>query len=160
MKKSCKKVVVKKNKAQRIGVCILMLVLIIVLCIIVFSVPNSEKCLICLILSPIFFSILGILLYYQSWQIVFATNQIYKKVFFVTKKIYSYSQITDIVRDESYTEYEHILVTFKDGRKIMFRTTDENAYAAIKILCSHRSIRLGSGLNRGWVSNTGDGTMS
>lgn len=103
---------------------------------------------------------MGIFLYYKSWEIVFEVDQIYKKVFFVTKKIYSYSQITDIVRDESYTEYEHILVTFKDGRKIMFRTTDENAYAAIKILCSHRSIRLGSGLNRGWLSNTGDGTMS
>lgn len=154
MRKICKKVVVKKNKAQRIGVCIFTLMFMIAQIIFVLSISNAEKKSVVWIFLPIFLTFMGIFLYYKSWEIVFEVDQIYKKIFFMQKKHYTYSQISDIVRDESYTEYEHILVTFKDGRKIMFRTTDENAYAAIKILCSHRSIRLGSGLNRGWLSNT------
>lgn len=43
MKKSCKKVVVKKNKAQRIGVCIFTLMFMIAQIIFVLSISNAEK---------------------------------------------------------------------------------------------------------------------
>ena len=80
-------------------------------------------------------------LYYKTWQIILEQKKIYKKVFFLRFKQYSYFEIKDAVIWHSYTESYSITISFSDGKSMQFRLTDENAKIAISRISSCRTVR-------------------
>ncbi len=134
-----KDIVIKKNKAQRVGICVLTVLGILAATILTVYLKQGMVMLLCL---P-WVLILGVLLcYYETWQIGVGSETIYKKLFFLSCGTYSYSQIKEVTKSRSYTEHEYICVYFADAKRFQFRLEDENADKAIKQICKHRSIRM------------------
>lgn len=94
-----------------------------------------------LMCSPVLAGMIGMLLYYETWQVIFEQDGVRKKVFGLSGKVHGYSQIKDAVTRRSYTEQGIIRVIFTDNSSIKFRLEDENAEKAKKRILSYHSIR-------------------
>lgn len=97
--------------------------------------------IILLMCSPVLAGMIGMLLYYETWQVILEQDGIRKRVFGFSGKARGYSQIKDVVTRRSYTEQGIIRVTFSDNSSIKFRLEDENAEKAKKRILSYHSIR-------------------
>ncbi len=134
-----KDIVIKKNKAQRVGIRVLAILGILAAMILMVYLKQGMVLLLCL---P-FLLILGMLLcYYETWQIGLGSDIVYKKIFFLKCGTYSYSQIKDVMKSRSYTEHEYVCISFVNGKRFQFRSEDENADKAIKQICKRHSIRM------------------
>ena len=80
-------------------------------------------------------------IYYETWKIILEQKKIYKKVFFLRSKQYSYFEIKDAVIGHSYTESNSITISFSNGKSMRFRLTDENAGIAVSRISSCRTVR-------------------
>jgi len=123
-----KNIVVRKNKSQRVGLCILsaiMLSISIALCIFWCMLARTAILMLFPILPGIFVSLIA--LYYNIWQVNFSSNRVIIKSLFFRTKTYSYYQIIDVYIANSYTLEEHVCMKFSDGKCIRFRLVDENA---------------------------------
>ena len=101
----------------------------------------TQQYLWLLIFSPMLLFFLTILVYFESWHILFGPNGIRKSVFLMNARSYSYSQIMDVFEAYSFTNHGYITLVFHDGKRIVFRLQDENADKAVKIIMAHHSIR-------------------
>lgn len=128
-------ITVRKYKAERY--CFRALVLALVLVMLFFIYPNLYG----LLFAPVILLSLPILIYMESWQIVFSGNGIQKKCFFRTVQSYSYAALTDAQLSYSCTMNEYVTLTFSDNKCIRFRLKDENAAKALKRIVAHRSVR-------------------
>ena len=134
-----KNIIVKKNDKQRMGISLFIMVVGIAVVIMI----NSTKSLkITIVFLPFVLSLFILWLYYETWRIIFESDKIYKKVFFLRLKRYSYFEIKDAVIWHSYTEYHCITISFSDGNHLQFRLEDKNAKSAINRICSFRSVRI------------------
>lgn len=131
-------ITVRKNEKYRIGISLFMIAVSILVGIVIFSAKNLPITLLAL---PWFLLSFVLWCYYETWQIILEPKKIYKKVFFLHRKEYSYFEIKDAVIRHSYTESRVIFLTFSDGKHLQFRFDDENANAAISRICSHRTVR-------------------
>lgn len=141
-----KTIIVQKNKAYKIGIRFLFaffLCFSIILCV-AWSPFLWTFLLFSLAISPVFF----ILLCYEFWKISFASDKIIIKRFFRKTRKYSYYQIDDVCLTYSYTEHEQICISFTDGKRIRFRTEDENAEKALRKIQSHKTVRICHNLYR------------
>lgn len=131
-------ITVRKNEKHRIGISLFMIAVGILVGIISISAKSLP---ITLLTLPFFLLIFILWFYYETWQIIFEQKKIYKKVFFLRFKQYSYFEINDSVIWHSYTENQCITVSFSDGKHLQFRLTDENAKIAISRISSYRTVR-------------------
>lgn len=134
-----KVIVVRKNKAQRAGICVLIVIMICAAAIacMLWSPFVQTFLLFFLMILPMLF----VVLYYETWRVSLGPNKItIKRMFF--EKTYFYYQITDAYVAYSYTQHEHVCLTFSDGKSIRFRSDDENAGIARRRILSHHSIRI------------------
>ena len=134
-------IIVKKSEKQRIGVYLLTIIGTILGGMVIVYFRKFLKGIIILLL-PWILLLFIVLYYYKTWQIVFLSNKIYKKVFFLCSKQYSYFEIKDIIITHSYTEYDYIRIIFSNGKYFQFRLEDENANSAINRMRSSHSIRI------------------
>ena len=131
-------ITVRKMKKYRIGT----FLLTITVGILVGIISITTKSLPIMLLTLPWFLLSFILwIYYETWQIILEQKKIYKKVFFLRFKQYSYFEIKDAVIWHSYTQYQCITVSFSDGKHLQFRLEDENAHAAISRISSCRTVR-------------------
>ena len=133
-----KMITVRKNKKHRIGIFLFMIAVGILAGIISISAKSLP---IILLTLPWFLLIFVLWIYYETWQIILEPKKIYKKVFFLRSKQYSYFEIKDAVIWHSYTQYQCITVSFSDGKHLQFRLDDENAKSAISRISSCRTVR-------------------
>ena len=84
--------------------------------------------------------VLPLWLYYESWQIVFGTDGITKKVFLSSGRSYYWHQLRSVQHRHSYTEGQQIIMEFTDGKTLVFRLEDQNASKALSKISTHRSI--------------------
>lgn len=134
-----KVIVVRKNKAQRTGNRVLLVIMICAAAIAcMFWAPFVQAFL---LFFPAFLPMLVIVLYYETWRVSLGPNKITVKCMFF-EKAYSYYQITDAYAAHSYTLHEHICLTFSDGKRIIIKSEDDNAGAARRKIQSHHSIRI------------------
>ena len=133
-----KMITVRKNKKHRIGIFLFMIAVGILAGIISISAKSLP---IILLTLPWFLLIFVLWIYYETWQIILEPKKIYKKVFFLRSKQYSYFEIKDAVIWHSYTESYSITISFSDGKSMQFRLTDENARIAISRISSCRTVR-------------------
>ena len=139
MKQSRKKnIVVRKNEERKIGVCVAVTGLLIAILILYLQNAYEAFALLCV---PIALPLLAMLLYFETWKVSFSADRITKTVFFITFGDFSYSQIKDVVSSISRTEYEHVRITFTNGKQIVFRCDDENADKALNRIISRHSVR-------------------
>ena len=131
-------ITVRKNEKYRIGTFLLMITVGILVGIISITTKSLP---ITLLTLPWFLVIFILWCYYQTWQIILEQKKIYKKVFFLRFKQYSYFEIKDAVIWHSYTESYSITISFSDGKSMQFRLTDENARIAISRISSCRTVR-------------------
>ena len=132
--------VIRKNKAQRAGMWFLLIVFVcaaVAVCLLWSPYVQSF-----LLFFPIILPVLFMALYYEIWRVSLGTGKITIKRLFSGTKTYSYDQIIDAYVAYSYTLHEHICLSFSDGKRIRFRTEDENANMARRIIQSHHSIRI------------------
>lgn len=135
-----KVIVVKKNKAQRTGICVLLVIMVcaaVIACMLWSPYVQTFLMFIPIIL-PMFF----VLLYYETWQIFLGPDKITIKCMFYRARTYTYYEISDAYIAYSYTLHEHICLTFFDGKKIIIRLEDEDAGLARRRIQSHHSIRI------------------
>ena len=133
-----KLITVRKNEKHRIGIFLFMIavgILVGIISILAKSLPIT------LLTLPWFLVIFILWCYYQTWKIILEPKKIYKKVFFLRSKQYSYFEIKDAVIWHSYTQYQCITISFSDGKHLQFRLEDENAHAAISRISSCRTVR-------------------
>ena len=133
-----KMITVRKNKKHRIGIFLFMIAVGILVGIISITTKSLP---ITLLTLPWFLLIFVLWIYYETWQIILEPKKIYKKVFFLRSKQYSYFEIKDAVIWHSYTESYSITISFSDGKSMQFRLTDENARIAISRISSCRTVR-------------------
>jgi len=133
-----KAIIARKKKSQRIG--LLVLFLFMVCACIAVCVLWTTDILYFLLFLPGILSFFFVWLYYETWQITLATNQISIRRFWKTRT-YTYAQIAVLYTAVSYTLHDHICITFSDGKRIILRAEDENAGKARRCLQSHHSIR-------------------
>lgn len=134
-------IIVKKSEKQRIGVYLLTIIGTILGGMVIVYFRKFLKG-ITILLLPWILLLFIVVYYYKTWQIVFLSNKIYKKVFFLCSKQYSYFEIKDIIITHSYTEYDYIRIIFSNGKYFQFRLEDENANSAINRMRSSHSIRI------------------
>ena len=135
MKKS---ITVRKNEKHRIGIFLFMIAVGILVGIISILAKSLS---ITLLTLPWFLLSFALWLYYETWKIILEPKKIYKKVFFLRSKQYSYFEIKDAAIWHSCTEFNCITISFADGKSMQFRLTDENAGAAISRISSCRTVR-------------------
>ena len=131
-------ITVRKNEKHRIGIFLFMIavgILVGIISILAKSLPIT------LLTLPWFLLSFVLWLYYQTWKIILEQKKIYKKVFFLRSKQYSYFEIKDAVIWHSYTQYQCITISFSDGKHLQFRRDDENAKSAISRISSCRTVR-------------------
>ena len=133
-----KMITVRKNEKHRIGIFLFMIAVGILVGIISITTKSLP---ITLLTLPWFLVVFILWCYYQTWKIILEPKKIYKKVFFLRSKQYSYFEIKDAVIWHSYTESNCITISFADGKSMQFRLTDENAGAAISRISSCRTVR-------------------
>ena len=136
------KLTVRKNQAQRYSFRLILLLISIMLILILLW--NEYPLLLIFIPLEIIFGV--ILIYIESWQILFLSNFIEKKCFFLTMGRYSYSEIIDVSLSYSATDHEYVVLNFAKHKQISFRLKDVNASKALKIIRSHKSITLKNNL--------------
>ena len=131
-------ITVRKNEKHRIGIFLVMIAVGIlsgIISISAKSLPITALTLSWLLLSFVLW------LYYETWKIILEQKKIYKKVFFLRSKQYSYFEIKDAMIWHSYTESQVITISFSDGKYMQFRLTDENAVISISRISSCRTVR-------------------
>ncbi len=133
-----KMITVRKNEKHRIGIFLFKIAVGIFVGIISITTKSLP---IMLLTLPWFLLSFILWLYYKTWQIILEQKKIYKKVFFLRFKQYSYFEIKDAVIWHSYTQYQCITVSFSDGKHLQFRLDDENAKSAISRISSCRTVR-------------------
>lgn len=131
-------IIVRKNPVQRYFFRIFLLLISVVLCLIFW---HHEYPLL-LIFLPFEAIFLVILIYMESWKIVFLADGMEKKVFFLSLGYYSYSAINDAYLSYSATDHEYVALHFSNQKRITFRMKDVNASRALKVIRSHKSISL------------------
>lgn len=90
-----------------------------------------------------FLLLVGMALYYKTWQIHFGAEKIEKKVFFINLASYSYTQLKEAVKGYYYSENGCcIRMYFTDGKTMQFRLFDENATLGEKLLLKHCSVKI------------------
>ena len=100
-----------------------------------------HKYTLLLVFFPIALTFTIILIYMESWQIVFSSNSVTRKVFLFTVGHYSYSVLNDVCLLYSLTDHEYVVLSFANNKCIRFRMKDENASKALKLIRSHKSVR-------------------
>lgn len=133
-----KKITVRKNQVLR---CCFRFILLLFSFIIAFILFWKEAPLL-LVFIPLEVIFGVVLIYMESWQILFFTDHIEKQVFFLTVSHYSYSDINDIYISYSVTDHEYVVISYANQKRISFQLKDVNASKALKILRSHKSITL------------------
>lgn len=133
-------ITVRKNRAQRIGIRII-LVLMIVFEGAMFVSWDPNFWLFLLLLLPLL-PVIGICMYYETWHVTLGSKRITTGGIFVLSRSYSFYQMTDAYVAHSYTLHEHICLTFCDKKCIRFRMEDEHATLARRMIQSHHSIRI------------------
>ena len=130
---------VKKNKAERHGIRALFMFIISTsaLCVVLLQQP-----LFVLVFMPGILIIAVVLFYYETWQISFYANTIITRAFFVKSGSYTYTQIMDVMKSNSFTDHAYVELVFSNGRRIRFRFEDENATKAMHKIRSNHSIRI------------------
>ena len=131
-------ITVRKNEKYRTGIFLFMIAVGILVGII--SITTKSLPIMLLTLPWLLLSF-ALWLYYETWKIILEPKKIYKKVFFLRSKQYSYFEIKDAVIWHSYMESQVITISFSDGKSMQFRLTDENAGAAISRISSCRTVR-------------------
>lgn len=127
---------VKKNKLQRIGLCILTIgfVAFTGIPVILWKQPLEYMVL---LFFPYDLMILGIFLYYETWHISFFLDKMCKKVLFFKERTYYYSMIKDVyVNDRGL-----FVIKFTNGKKLFLHSDYENLEKAIKKIGLYHSIR-------------------
>jgi hypothetical protein len=100
-----------------------------------------RRYLLLLLFFPLALIFTIILIYVESWQIVFSSSSVIRKVFFVKVGHYSYSSLNDACLLYSLTDHEYVVLSFANNKCIRFRMKDENASKALKVIRSHKSVR-------------------
>lgn len=95
-----------------------------------------------LLFLPAIISLFIMLLYYESYKITLTASRITITFLFIYRKSYSYNQIIDVYFANSYTNHEHLCVTFSNKKSIQIFMDDINAKKARRIIQSHHSIRI------------------
>lgn len=78
--------------------------------------------------------------YFESWAITFHKEEIIRNRWGRLRR-YTWSDIREVRSYRSQTEGECIRICFRDGKAFQFRTDDENAGKAVKVILKHTSIR-------------------
>lgn len=133
-----KMITVRKNEKYRTGIFLFMIAVGILVGIISITTKSLP---IILLTFPWFLLIFILWFYYETWKIILEPKKIYKKVFFLRSKQYSYFEIKDAVIWHSYTESNSLTISFSNGKSMRFRLTDENAGIAISRISSCRTLR-------------------
>ena len=133
-----KMITVRKNEKYRTGIFLFMIAVGILVGIISITTKSLP---IILLTFPWFLLIFILWFYYETWKIILEPKKIYKKVFFLRSKQYSYFEIKDAVIWHSYTESNSITISFSNGKSMRFRLTDENAGIAVSRISSCRTVR-------------------
>ena len=102
----------------------------------------SQSILSALLFLPTIIFLLILLLYYESYKIILTTSRMTISFLFVYSKSYSYTQIIDVYFANSFTNHEHLYVTFSNKKNIQIFMDDTNAEKARRIIQSHHSIRI------------------
>ena len=133
-----KPVIVKKNKAHRVGITAFGVAVLLLVTVCVLTVKTAVAYMMYI---PILFIYLPIVIYYLSWQIRFDKTGIIKSVFFVKQRCYSFDMLKKTERRYYASEHNHIVcMYFADGKTVRIRRDDENYESAVKELLKHNSI--------------------
>lgn len=133
-----KKVTIRKNQTQRY--CFRFILLLISLALVFILFCNEPPLLLVFFPCEVIFGV--ILVYMESWRILFYADHIEKQVFFITVDHYSYSDIKDIYISYSVTDHEYVVISYVNQKQMSFRLQDMNASKALKVLQSHKSVTL------------------
>ena len=135
-------VVVRKRGSHRIGGRLLFGELVFVP--FLFSVLFRQRLLVMVLLCAPFMMIgLMILLYGETWYICFDPQGITHCVFGVHRRVHGWGEIMDVITRWSSSDNDQILrISFRDGRAVKFRLTDENGELARKWILSRHTIRV------------------
>ncbi len=107
-----------------------------------FTLYLAAGPMVCWGLLPFFLLDLHLLHYFETWKIVLTAKTLEKRVFWISRGVYSYGQITDCFIGHYFSEQSNAVVIVLEGKKkLRFRTDSENADQAIKRIKNHRSIR-------------------
>ena len=133
-----KEIHIRKNKAERycLRACLLSIIVFAA-----FSTGYQHQYSLLLIWLPLILAFTLLSFYIESWKIIFSSDCISKKCFFLTRSTHSYAQILDAYQSYSSSNHEYVTLIFIDKKHSFFRLKDENANKALKLLSSHRSVR-------------------
>ena len=133
---------VRKCGSHRIGGRLLFGALVFVL--FLFSVLFRLRLLAMVLLCAPFIMVgLMILLYGETWYIRFDPQGITHSVFGVRRRVHGWGDIMDVITRWSSSDNDQILrISFRDGRSVKFRLSDENGELARKWILSRHTIRV------------------
>lgn len=135
-------IVVRKRGSHRLGGRLLFAALVCVpfLLSLLFRQLLLVMVLLC---APFMITVLMILLYAETWYIRFDPQGITHSVFGVRRRGYGWGDITDVITRRSASDNDQILrISFRDGRSLKFRLSDENGEQARKCILSRHTIRV------------------
>ena len=135
-------IVVRKRGSHRLGGRLLLSALVFVPFLL--SVLFRQLLLVMVLLcAPLMIMVLMILLYVETWYIRFDHQGITHSVFGVHRRVYGWGDITDVITRWSSSDNDQILrISFRDGRSVKFRLSDENGELARKWILSRHTIRV------------------
>ena len=130
-------IVVRKQKSHRMGIRFLFLLDCLAFCILLWVVRDYRPGLLMFVLTQL--PMMGLLVYFETWSIVFRQNEI-RKSCWGRQRGYAWTEVREAVSCRSATEGPYILIRFRDGKHFRFRLEDENGAGAVGLIMKHTSI--------------------